>query len=108
MNVDEYQSETGKTAVYNQRHSILYLGLALGGETGEVQEKIKKVIRDKEGKFDTSDVDALKYELGDVMWYISELATGLGLKLSDVLSANLEKLESRLERNKLHGAGDSR
>ena len=42
------------------------------------------------------------------MWYISQLSTELGLKLSDVVKANLEKLSSRKLRNKLHGSGDNR
>jgi len=82
--------------------------LGLCGETGEIAEKIKKVIRDEVGIVSEQKKEEIKKELGDVLWYISQIATELGLSLSDVAKLNIEKLQSRLERNKISGSGDDR
>lgn len=81
----------------------MYYALGLGGEVGEVLEKIKKSHRDG-----VLDVRQLELELGDVMWYLSRLAGFHGLTLRGVLAANVEKLSSRRDRGKLHGSGDNR
>ena len=47
-------------------------------------------------------------ELGDVLWYISQLSAELGLSLEEIASLNLEKLNSRKERGALRGSGDNR
>ena len=81
----------------------MYYALGLGGEVGEVLEKIKKSHRDG-----VLDVRQLELELGDVMWYLSRLANFHGLTLRGVIAANIEKLSSRQERGKLQGSGDNR
>jgi NTP pyrophosphatase (non-canonical NTP hydrolase) len=106
---DDYQKKCKKTAVYPQiGKNFVYPVLGLVGETGEVAEKIKKVIRDDGGKLSDEKRQEIAKELGDVMWYMAQLSTELGLKLSDVIKANLEKLSSRKVRGKLHGSGDNR
>ena len=60
------------------------------------------------GVISDADREALKYELGDVLWYMAQIATELGLSLDDVAQANIEKLTSRLERNQIQGEGDYR
>ena len=77
--------------------------LGLVGEAGEVAEKIKKFIRD-----DSIDVSSVKKELGDVLFYLTALSTWFGITAEEVLKANMEKLNSRKERNKLQGNGDDR
>ena len=47
-------------------------------------------------------------EIGDVLWYCATLANDLGFNLSEVASENINKLESRYQRNKLGGSGDNR
>jgi NTP pyrophosphatase (non-canonical NTP hydrolase) len=47
-------------------------------------------------------------ELGDVLWYISQLATELGFTLEEIASMNIEKLYGRMDRAKLGGSGDNR
>ena len=109
MNFKEYQEKSRKTALYpNIGNNFVYPTLGLAGEAGEVAEKIKKVIRDKNGTIDDETKDLIKKELGDVLWYISQLATEIGLSLDDVAEKNIEKLYSRMERGKLHGNGDNR
>ena len=78
------------------------------GEAGEVAEKIKKVLRDKGGVMDVATKAEIAKELGDVLWYVAQLATELGLNLNDVAGANMAKLLSRMERDQLHGSGDNR
>lgn len=109
MNFEEYQKESRRTAVYPSiGKNYIYPVIGLAGESGEVSEKIKKVIRDKNGVVDDETREAIKKELGDVLWYVSQLASELGLSLDDVAKTNIEKLLSRLERNVLAGSGDNR
>lgn len=109
MNFDEYQKEAKKTAVYPEiGHKVVYPTLGLLGESGEIAEKIKKIFRDKDGVISAEDTDLLKKELGDVLWYLAQIATELDLSLSEVATTNIEKLQSRLKRDKIHGSGDNR
>lgn len=117
MNFNEYQNiaiqfDTARLAIDEKARYDGYMEKALGlaGETGEVLEKIKKMIRDKNGVFQATpeDIDELKKELGDVLWYLSAIAFYNGIELDDVVRANLDKLRSRKERNQIHGSGDNR
>ena len=117
MNFDNYQEEaiqfdTSRLAIDKEARYDGYMEKALGlaGETGEVLEIIKKMIRDKGGVFETipEDREKLKKELGDVLWYLSALAFYNDIKLEDIAKTNLEKLASRQKRNKIHGSGDNR
>ncbi len=109
LSFEEYQRKSRETAVYpDAGNNFIYPALGLSGETGEVLEKIKKVIRDKEGKIDEETKEKISKELGDVLWYIAQLCTELGLDMGEVAQKNLEKLFSRKERGVLHGEGDER
>jgi NTP pyrophosphatase (non-canonical NTP hydrolase) len=104
-----YQRESRKTwGVIDVNHPIVYPTLGLVNEAGEVAGKIKKIFRDKGGAIGDADREALKYELGDVLWYLTQICTELGLTLEDVAAANIEKLFSRLERGQIRGEGDER
>lgn len=107
--LDLYQSECSKTAFYPKiGRNFIYPTIGLMGEAGEVANKIKKVIRDDKSKISSEKREELKAELGDVMWYVSQLCTELGLKLSEVAEFNIKKLSSRKDRGKLGGSGDNR
>lgn len=109
MTFNEYQQESRKTAIYpNAGNNFIYPALGLCGEAGEVAEKIKKVIRDNSGVMSDDKKMEIKKELGDVLWYVAQLSSELGLTLDDVAWNNLEKLFSRQERNQLKGNGDNR
>jgi len=109
MNFTVYQKRARKTAVYpNLGNNFVYPTLGLTGEAGEVAEKIKKVLRDKNGLIDKNARRELKKELGDVLWYLANLATEIGLSLEEIARANLKKLASRKKRGKIHGSGDNR
>ena len=87
---------------------VIYPALGLAGETGEVADKIKKVYRDNGGLFGGEHKRAIAKELGDVLWYLTNLAEDLGFNLSDVAQMNADKIESRMTRDKIHGEGDDR
>ncbi len=111
MNFNDYQEKCRTTAFYahkNKGYEIIYPAIGLSGETGEVAEKVKKLLRDKEGIVDDEFVMAIEKELGDVLWYIAALCTDLNLKMEDVAKKNIEKLFDRKKRNVLHGDGDER
>jgi NTP pyrophosphatase (non-canonical NTP hydrolase) len=109
MDFAEYQKKSRKTALYPEvGKNFVYPTLGLSGEAGEVAEKIKKIIRDKNGIVDDEVREKIKKELGDVLWYVSQLATELNLQLDDIAESNIEKLYSRLERGKIKGDGDNR
>lgn len=109
MTFEEYQKLSRKTAVYPKKDkNFVYPTLGLAGESGEVAEKIKKVIRDKKGKIDKDTRLEISKELGDVLWYVSQLATELKLSLESIASKNITKLYSRLKRKRLSGSGDNR
>jgi NTP pyrophosphatase (non-canonical NTP hydrolase) len=105
----EYQSRSRETAVYpDAGTNIVYPALGLCGEAGETAEKVKKAIRDDGGTLTEARREALAAELGDVLWYVAQLATEARLDLDEIAQANLDKLASRRERAVLHGSGDDR
>jgi NTP pyrophosphatase (non-canonical NTP hydrolase) len=109
MNFEEYQKNSRKTAIYPDKDkNFIYPTLGLAGESGEVAEKVKKAIRDNNGIFNEERKNELKKELGDVLWYLSQIATELNLSLEEIALFNLEKLSSRQKRGKLSGNGDNR
>ncbi len=109
MDLNEYQVKARETAFYpNVGRNPIYPTLGLSGEAGEVADKVKKVLRDKNGSFDLLSKESIKLELGDVLWYVAQLSSELGFELEEIASANLEKLLSRSLRGKISGDGDNR
>lgn len=112
MQIDDfntYQRESRKTwSLIQTDHAIVYPTLGLANEAGEVAGKVKKIFRDRAGVISDADREALKQELGDVLWYLAQICTELDLSLQEVAEANLVKLFSRLERNTIRGDGDTR
>lgn len=108
MDIKDYQTQAIKTAIYPEQHRIVYPTLGLVGEAGEVAEKVKKVLRDSGGEFTLEKKEELAKELGDVLWYIANLANDLKYDLETIAEMNINKLKSRQERNKLKGSGDNR
>lgn len=108
MELDEYQEKAMSTSAYPSTYEIVYCALGMGGEAGEAQEKVKKVLRDKGGKFSEEDKRLIALEIGDVLWYCANLANNLGYKFSAVAQMNIDKCASRKKRGKLKGSGDER
>lgn len=108
MNFQEYQDKAVATAIYGNGSKIIYPALGLGNEAGEVQGKVKKVLRDNEGIFTPELATKIGDEIGDVLWYMAALARDLGLSLEDIANNNLKKLADRQARNVIQGSGDNR
>lgn len=104
-----YQEAAARTgAAIATDHPIVYPTLGLVNEAGEVAGKVKKIFRDRQGVITEADREALTLELGDVLWYLSELSTRLGIRLEDVAERNIAKLADRASRGVLGGDGDLR
>ena len=93
--LDEFQAAAARTGSawdlmpFNEHRMLLSMGL--GGEAGEVLEIIKKEV----GHGKPHDAAHIVEELGDLLWYIAELARVHGASLSEVATANQEKLRRR-------------
>ena len=114
MTFDEYQKIAITTDMFvGKMNSVtdpafLEKAFGLSGEAGEVSEKLKKIIRDKNGVLNEDDRAEIIKEFGDVLWYISALSHYLGVSLDKVAAQNLEKVLSRKARGKTTGSGDNR
>lgn len=108
MNFWKYQEEAANFAIYPMRSKIIYPALGLTSEAGEVAGKVKKVIRDRAGEWREPDITAVASEIGDCLWYLSSLASDLGLSLDEIAATNIQKLKDRQNRGVIQGSGDNR
>lgn len=111
MSFAEYQKRAVMTAAYKGKGKIdglIYCGLGLGGESGELLNKLKKILRDNNGKLDAERRMDIIHELGDCLWYLSQLCNEIDIDLASVAHLNLGKLASRLKRGVISGSGDNR
>ncbi len=109
MRFDDYQKKSRETALYPKMlRPIVYSAIGLAGETGELLNKVKKIFRDNKGILDTERKEEISSEIGDVLWYLAQVATDCGLSLKNVARENIKKLQSRKKRGVLHGSGDKR
>jgi len=90
---DDYQKRAARTRnpKLSAEEAIAQSGLGIAGEAGEVADYLKKVLFHGH----SVDVEKIRAELGDVLWYVADLATTYGIDLSDVAEANIAKLEAR-------------
>lgn len=124
MDLDEYQTRarafakhpTGEWIAYPKGYpeeavtapmGLLYAGLGLG-EAGEVQGKIKKIMRDANFEITPAVRSAILAEVGDTLWYCADILTELNASMNECAKANLEKLQDRMERDQIGGSGDNR
>lgn len=110
LDFDTYQAHTADTAIYPGQGTImglLYCALGLG-EAGEIQGKIKKILRDHNFEVTEEMEKAIEKELGDLLWYVARVADELDLSLDHIAASNLAKLADRKERGVLQGNGDDR
>lgn len=111
MNFQDYQRKARSFAIYPHKgneYGFAYVALGLNGEAGEVAEHAKKIMRDDSGDITADRRTHLKKELGDVLWYISNCCSELGISLNEVAEENIEKLSSRKKRGKIKGQGSQR
>lgn len=120
LQLNDYQKLAHETADYPDEKvidtkegvehyiSYIYPALGLAEEAGEVAGKYAKAVRDNAGVIDERRKLEIVKELGDVLWFVSELCISLGVTLGEVAQKNLDKLSSRKERGVIHGSGDNR
>ena len=110
ITMNMYQNKAQETAIYPKENNmdLIYTVLGLTGEAGEIANKVKKIIRDNDGRLTPEVRDALEGELGDVLWYVAGVAAALGASLDQIAFKNLAKLQSRKDRGKIGGSGDTR
>lgn len=106
----DYQEQSSETAVYPGSRTLMGLAyVALGlGEAGEVQNKIKKMLRGDKQAHTQEFADSIAKELGDLLWYVAQACTELELGMGDVAQQNLDKLNARKAAGTIKGDGDSR
>lgn len=134
MTFSEYQEAANKTAIYKHEIANMMVGVSAGihtaealdnlykiqrtlqlcyavlglGEVGEVQGKIKKIIRDAAGNITEETRMKVAQELGDVLWYVAQVCDELNISMGMVAETNVAKLKSRAERGVIKGSGDER
>ena len=113
MQFRDYQKLSGKTDLGTSAQDNLVPGwmsyvLGIGGETGELLEKVKKLFRDDKGHLTPERREAIILEMGDILWYMARLCSHLNIDFDKVPEMNLDKLASRQQRKRLKGDGDNR
>lgn len=116
---DDYQAFTRTTSLYQEAcksegERVLYCVLGLTGETGEIAEKLKKIVRTSGFGGVKRELESgatrrlLMKEIGDVLWYLARLADEMEMPLSEVAELNVAKLSDRKDRGVLRSEGDER
>ena len=99
MNLKEYKEF--HTTTVQKDFSLLYYGVGLGGESGEVLNEIKKIYRknqEEDKPVLKEDRQKLILEMGDVVWYLTAMAKKIDVTLEEVLKMNKEKLTERMKK----------
>ncbi|MDR1692681.1 MAG: nucleoside triphosphate pyrophosphohydrolase family protein [Oscillospiraceae bacterium] len=92
MDFSEYQALALRTAARTDSGTLLQNGvMGLCGEAGECIDIVKKHLFQGHGL----DRDKLIGEAGDCLWYLANLAEGLGVSLDEIAVRNIEKLRKR-------------
>lgn len=102
MDFADYQADSKKTAIYpNIGQNFVYPAFGLMGEAGEIADVAKRIVRDKGGIYDQADRTKIQNELGDVLWYVAQLASEFQLSLKEIAEYNIQKLLQRKKMNAL-------
>lgn len=87
---------------------MMYCVGKLNGEAGEAAEIVFKAFRGNEEHLNQDEIVKLAKELGDIQWYVANIAHLIGYKLEDIMQMNVDKLQDRKKRGVIHGHGDER
>lgn len=92
MNLKQYQKLCQKTAknFSNSTEEIMTYGLGIAGEAGDVAGCIKKTFAHNDNQ-----VQGIKENLGDTIWYLAMICNYFHWDLEDVLQENVQKLQTR-------------
>lgn len=120
MTLNDYQKQALTTCM-DTCNNFSYMFTNLVGEVGELASKAAKLIRKDEARITSNQfcftksyahecvhLEAIKGELGDVLWQLSGLCNTFGFSLEEVAQHNLDKLASRQQRGVIDGNGDNR
>jgi NTP pyrophosphatase (non-canonical NTP hydrolase) len=92
MDLGDYQKESRKTVSYPYVGSnYIYPALGLAGEAGEMLNQVKKIVRDDGSQLTEERKQLIQSEMGDMLWYLAQLATELEVDLNEVANENLKK-----------------
>lgn len=109
MQLSEYQEKSKRYIIDAPKtNPFTHWTLGLVGEAGEIANHGHKLFRDHNGSFKPEVQKEIAKEIGDTLWYLSQVASSLNLSLDEIAQQNLDKLESRLKRNVIVGEGDNR
>ena len=114
MEGKEYQESALEVRLYHEQKisplmsKLLYLQAGLCGESGELAEKLKKIVRDNNCEFTEESKLLVKKECADVLWYLVAIIDELGCSLDDIMQISLTKIQDRIKRGMLQGSGDLR
>ena len=111
MDFNEYEEKASDTAIFNDRsleYKLMFLGLGVTGEAGEIAEKIKKIMRNDNGIVSDEKREGIKKEIGDVLWYLSQLSRTLGFSFEEAAQGNIAKIMDRKVRDAIKSEGDDR
>lgn len=109
LTFNDYQEGTAKTRMEStHNYPLVYPAMGLAGEAGELAGAVSKILRDQNGVITDENIAHLKKEVGDCLWFLSEVCSDLGITLEEAAQANYDKLMDRLARNVISGSGDNR
>lgn len=93
MDINDFQKHALTSVAITQKGvpALAHRTLGLTGEAGVLANQLKKVIRDKGGQPDASDIAEVKKRLGDVLYYVATLADYFDLTLSDIAADNMRR-----------------
>ena len=93
MKFNEYQKLAERTVKKGETdlQMLINMQMGLSGEVGEISDHLKKLL------FQGHEIDLehIKKEMGDILWYISLGATALEIDLSEIAQTNIDKLKKR-------------
>ncbi|MFZ2663765.1 MAG: nucleoside triphosphate pyrophosphohydrolase family protein [Patescibacteria group bacterium] len=111
MDFNDYQTESRKHAFYpnqNTPDAFRYLIYGITGEAGELAEHFKHALRDEDDKISPERRDLIIKEISDILWYLANICTELGVDFNEIPKVGLKKIEDRLKRGTLQGSGNTR
>jgi NTP pyrophosphatase (non-canonical NTP hydrolase) len=122
MEANKYQDLSAATDLYHKSAAdllgeedvapgavrLMLYALGCASEAGEVASLVKKIVRDENGVVNVAKYELLCKELGDVLWYVAQIASMLGVSLDEVMQKNHDKLAARMAAGTIQGSGDNR
>ena len=119
MKLNEY-ARKAETFITRSSDNETYLILGICAECGELADKVAKAIRKEEAEIQDNSLfymgcedadkkcEDIALEIGDILWFTSQIARKFGFSLEEIAQMNLRKLAGRQQRGTIIGNGDHR